>query len=156
MSDGSRDAVAYFITVRTFRCRSVFHEASRAATVADIIETLRRQAGFKKYGYVVMPDHYHILLGGGTSSRSVADIVLAINARIERFVEVPDDGQPMWDDEPEVMVLYTPRSRVEKLNYIHRKPVLCGVVDRPEDYEHSSARFYVQRHGRCVFDLSPP
>ena len=145
--------VTYFVTVRTFGCRRVFHEASRAAMLVDVMEALRRQSGFKKYGFVVLPDHYHVLLGGGTSSRSVADVILAINGTVERFLELPDDGQPLWDDEPEVMVLYTQRSCFEKLNYIHRKPVLCGIVDAPEDYDFSSARVYLKRHGRCIFDV---
>ena len=116
--------VSYFVTVRTFGCKSVFHDETKAATLVDVMETQRRQDGFKKYGYVVMPDHYHVLL----------------------------DGQPLWDDAPEVLVLYTSRSRLEKLNYIHHKPVLCGAADRAEDYAFSSARFYFERHGRCIFD----
>lgn len=145
-------AVTYFVTVRTYGCRGVFADPALAATLVDVMETLRRQSGFRKYAYVVLPDHYHVLLGGGASSQSVADVVLAINAQVERFVELPDDGQPLWDDQPEVLVLYTARSRLEKLNYIHRKPVLCGIADRPEDYGFSSARFYFDRHGRCIFD----
>jgi len=129
--DSRERSVSYFVTVRTFGCRSVFDDASKAATLVDVIETRRRQVGFKKYGYVV----------------------LSINRTVERFLSLADDGQPLWDDEPEVLVLYTPRSRLEKLNYIHRKPVLCGVVDSPEDYDFSSARFYFARHGKCIFDF---
>ena len=145
--------VTYFVTVRTFQCRSVFHEPSRAETLVDVMETLRRQSGFRKYGYVVLADHYHVLLGGGPSSESVADVILAINGQVARFLELPDDGQPLWDDEPEVMVLYTSKARLEKLNYIHRKPVICGAAEKPEDYHFSSARFYLEKHGQCIFDL---
>jgi putative transposase len=151
MSDDADTQVTYFVTVRTHECRSVFHEPQLADVVVEVMETLRRRSGFKKYAYVVLPDHYHVLLGGGASSESVADLVLAINARVERFVQVADDGRPLWDDEPEVMVLYTHGARLEKLNYIHRKPVLCGVADLPEDYAWSSARFYLDAHGACVF-----
>ena len=153
MGRNAKRQVTYFVTVRTFGCRRVFDEPGRAAVLVDVIEMLRRQNGFRKYGYVVLADHYHMLLGGGANSQSVADVILAINAKVERCVVLPDDGQPLWDDEPEVMVLYTHRSRLEKLNYIHRKPVLCGVVDRPEDHAWSSARFYIERHGQCIFEV---
>jgi len=145
--------VSYFVTVRTFECKSVFHDAAKAEMLVDVIETKRRQVGFKKYGYVVLPDHYHILLGGEADSGSVADVVLAVNAMVERMVEGADDGQPLWDDEPEVLVLYSPRARLEKLNYIHNKPVVCGVVDTPQDYVFSSAGFYFSRHGKCIFEV---
>jgi putative transposase len=144
-------ALSYFVTVRTFGCRSVFHEAVNAATVVDVIESMRRSVGFKKYGYVVLPDHYHVLLGGGPDSRSVADVILGINRAVERFIERLDTGQPLWDDESDVLVLYTPRARLEKLNYIHHKPVVCGIVEKAEDYEFSSARFYFERYGKTEF-----
>ena len=143
--------VSYFVTVRTFQCRSVFHEERRAIALVDLIENLRRQMGFKKYAYVVLPDHYHVLLGGGPPSAAVADAILAINRAMERFIEVGDNGQPLWDDEPEVLVIYTAQSRVEKLNYIHQKPVLCGIAERPQDYAYSSAAFYFQRYGKTEF-----
>jgi len=143
--------VSYFVTVRTFRCRRVFHEEKHAALVVDLIESMRRSKGFRKYAYVVLPDHYHVLLGGGPTSAAVADTILAINKAVERFVELPDDGQPLWDDEPEVLVIYTARSRFEKLNYIHKKPVVCGMVEKPEDYAFSSAAFYFRRYGKTEF-----
>ncbi|MBM4037815.1 MAG: hypothetical protein FJ290_04810 [Planctomycetes bacterium] len=143
--------VSYFVTVRTFQCRSVFHEEQKAATLVELIETLRRQMGFKKYAYAVLPDHYHVLLGGGPASAAVADAILAINRAMERFIEPEDGGQPLWDDEPEVLVIYTTQSRFEKLNYIHQKPVLCGIVEKPQDYAFSSAAFYFKRYGKTEF-----
>ena len=143
--------LSYFVTVRTFECKSVFHEPPKASTVVDVIEFTRRTVGFKKYGYVVLPDHYHVLLGGGPDSRSVADAILRINRAVEHFIELLDTGQPLWDDEPEVLVLYTPRARLEKLNYIHHKPVVCGIVEKAEDYEFSSARYYFLRYGKTEF-----
>jgi putative transposase len=143
--------VSYFVTVRTFGCRTVFDDATKASTLVDLIETVRREQGFKKYGYVVLPDHYHVLFGGGPDSRSVADVIWAINHAVERFVETADDGQPLWDDEPEVLVLYSARTRLEKLNYMHHKPVLCGVAANAQDYAFSSARFYYERYGKTEF-----
>ena len=112
--------VSYFVTVRTFECKSVFHDATKAEMLVDVIETKRRQVGFKKYAYVVLPDHYHVLLGGGADSQSVADVVLAVNTAIERLVEEPDTGQPLWDAEPEVLVDETitlPEGEIANFSY---------------------------------------
>jgi putative transposase len=144
--------VTYFVTVRTFACKPVFGDRAKATALVDVIDAKRKEVGLKKYAYVVLPDHYHVLLGGGPQSQSVADVVLAINRAMEHFLALPDDGQPLWDDEPEVLVLYQAASRVEKLNYIHNKPVLCGMVENPEDYEHSSAGFYFEHYGRTNFE----
>jgi len=93
-----------------------------------------------------------VLLGTGPESAAVAEAVLAINRAVERFVDLPGgNGQPLWDDEPEVLVIYTTRSRFEKLNYIHQKPVVCGIVEKAEDYAYSSAGFYFRRYGKTEF-----
>lgn len=149
--EGIEKQVSYFVTVRTFQCRRVFHEERNATTLVDVIELMRQQRGFKKYGYVVLPDHYHVLFGAGPSSETIADVILTINRATERFLGLPGDGQPLWDDEPEVLVIYTASSRFEKLNYIHTKPVVCGIVERPEDYPFSSAAFYFKRYGKVEF-----
>jgi REP element-mobilizing transposase RayT len=150
-AEPAEEKVSYFVTVRTFECRRVFQEERNAEVLVELIESLRRRMGFKKYAYVVLPDHYHVLLGRGPDSGAVADTVLGINRAAQHLLELPDDGRPLWDDEPEVLVIYTTQSRIEKLNYIHRKPVVCGIVDKPEDYAFSSAAFYFKRYGKTEF-----
>ena len=145
------DAVSYFVTVRTFGCKPVFDDPAKAETLVDVMETHRRAHGAKKYAYAVLPDHYHALFGSGPQSRTIADLILAINRAVEHFLEMPDDGQPLWDAEAEVTVLYSTGARIEKLNYIHHKPVLCGLVEKPEDYAHSSAAYYFRRYGKVEF-----
>jgi hypothetical protein len=144
--------VSYFVTVRTFGCKMVFDEEARAEKLVELMESVRQEEGFRKYAYVVLPDHYHLLLGGGPSSRSVADLILSLNQAVECTIDdLPDDGQPLWDQESDVLVLYSPRSRLEKLNYIHNKPVLCGIVENAQDYAYSSAPFYFRRYGKTEF-----
>ena len=76
--------------------------------------------GLKKYAYVVLPDHYHALFGGGPSSRSVADLILSVNRAVEQFLEQTDDGQPLWDDEPEVMVVDLKMPGIDGLEVLRR------------------------------------
>jgi len=149
--DGTPQHVSYFVTVRTFNCKTVFDDETRARTLVDMIESVRRRSGLKKFAYVVLPDHYHLLLGGSAESSPVADAILAINRMVERYVDSPDDGQPLWDSEADVLVLYSPQAHFEKLNYIHNKPVLCGIAAKPEDYMFSSAGFYFRRYGKTHF-----
>ena len=150
-SKAAHDSISYFVTVRTFNCRSVFADPENAATLVDVIDEARRRVGFKNYAYAVLPDHYHVLLGGGADSRVVADAILAINRAVEGLLELPDNGQPLWDDEADVLVIYSVRLRFEKLNYIHNKPVLCGIVEKPQDYAFSSASFYYKHYGKTEF-----
>ncbi|NQT85199.1 transposase [bacterium] len=150
-SDEQASRVSYFVTVRTFGCKAVFHEAPHAERLVELMEMMRREEGFRKYAYAVLPDHYHVLLGGHAESGSVADLIMTLNRAAEVILELPDDGQPLWDDRADVLVLYTPKTRIEKLNYIHNKPVLCGMVESAQDYVYSSAPFYFKRYGKTEF-----
>ena len=51
----------------------------------------------------------------------------------------------MWDDDYVAKGIFTAAFLRQKLNYVHRNPLQpqWDLVDRPEDYVWSSARFYV-------------
>ena len=38
--------------------------------------------------------------------------------------------------------VFTAKKQIEKLKYMHRNPVVRGLVERPEDWRWSSYRFY--------------
>lgn len=52
--------------------------------------------------------------------------------------------------------LWSERKRVEKLRYMHRNPVKCGLVAEPEHWERSSCRSYsYQEEGRVKINRTP-
>jgi len=68
-------------------------------------------------------------------------------------------GQPpgLWADEPHVWQrrfydfnVWSERKRIEKLRYMHRNPVKCGLVLGPEQWEWSSYRNYAGLDERKV------
>ncbi len=48
----------------------------------------------------------------------------------------------VWMDRFDDVVIRSTKILMIKLNYIHYNPVNKGLVNRPEDYKHSSAGFY--------------
>jgi putative transposase len=51
-------------------------------------------------------------------------------------------AEPFWQDRNYDFNVYSERKRVEKLRYIHRNPVVRGLVAAPEDWAWSSFRHY--------------
>jgi putative transposase len=51
-------------------------------------------------------------------------------------------AEPFWQDRYYDFNVYSERKRVEKLRYIHRNPVVRGLVAAPEDWAWSSFRHY--------------
>jgi len=93
---------------------------------------MRIRYGFFGSGYVVMPEHVHLLIG------EPARVILskALQAR-KLSVAVQRTERPFWQARYDFNV-YTERKRVEKLRYMHRNPVTRGLVEKPDQWPWSS------------------
>ena len=119
----------------TFSChnRSPYLASPEAKQVfLKTLESVRRRYEFTIVGYVVMPEHVHLLLSEPpTKPLSVA---LAV---IKRSVSALLPESPFWLPRYYDFNIFTQKKRIEKLRYIHR-----GLVEKPEDYPWSSFRNY--------------
>jgi len=66
-----------------------------------------------------------------------------------------DVNDPAWQRRYYDFNLYTEKKLVEKLKYMHENPVRGGLVDRPEDWQFSSAPFYLSGQS-CGVKIQPP
>jgi putative transposase len=122
----------------------------------SILEKVRQRYRFVVLGYVVMPEHFHLLISEpqeGDPSK-VMQLVKQLYAQrvLRRSRRKRRDGQgSLWDTGP-VHVwqarfydfnVWTERKRVEKLRYMHRNPVKRGLVTEPEQWPWSSFRDYL-------------
>jgi putative transposase len=53
----------HFVTFGCYRRRPSFTEASVKCAFEAALERVRRSFGLRVYGYVVMPEHVHLLIG---------------------------------------------------------------------------------------------
>ncbi len=105
------------------------------------LETVRTWYGFYVTGYVVMPEHVHLLISEPErSSLAVALQMLKQNTSRE-LREFAKDSR-FWEQRYYDFNVWSENKRVEKLRYIHRNPVVRGLVRQPEDWECSSFRHY--------------
>ena len=128
----------------TFSC---YHRAPLLCTpearnkFVESFERTRRWYGFYVVGYVVMPEHVHLLISEPERSKlSVAIQMLKqiasqkLHAKpLPRFWQVRYYDFPVWSE----------AKRIEKLRYIHHNPVKRGLAANPEAWEWSSFRHYV-------------
>jgi len=92
---------------------------------------------FQVVGYVVMPEHVHLLL----TEPPVEPLSKAIGS-IKREVSRLSPQAPFWLPRYYDFNVFTNEKRIEKLRYMHRNPVVRGLVEKPEDYGWSSFRAY--------------
>ena len=103
----------------------------------DALEKTRQRYGFFVFGYVVMPEHIHLLI----SEPPVEPLSAAVKA-MKLSVALRRNQRPFWQARYYDFNVFTDRKRIEKLRYIHRNPVSRGLVGRPEDWVWSSFRHY--------------
>jgi putative transposase len=104
------------------------------------LEQVRVKYGLYVTGYVAMPEHVHLLV----SEPRVAVLATALQSlkqSVARRLNLRG-AEPFWQDRYYDFNVYSERKRVEKLRYIHRNPVVRGLVTAPEDWAWSSFRHY--------------
>jgi putative transposase len=102
------------------------------------LEQMRRRYVFHVFGYVIMPEHVHMLVS--EPGRGLLDS--AIQA-LKTSVSKQSNQRPFWLARYYDFNVHSEEKRVEKLKYIHRNPVTRGLVTRPEDWKWSSFRHYL-------------
>ena len=126
----------HFITFSCYRRMRLLDSPAAKETFEQTLERVRVWYGCYIVGYVVMPEHVHLLISEPERSKlSVAIQMLKqitsqkLHAQpFPRFWQVRYYDFPVWSE----------AKRIEKLRYMHRNPVKRGLVPRPEDWKWSS------------------
>ena len=141
----------HFITFSCYRRMKLFNTAAARDIFEHELERVRRWYGFYVTGYVVMPEHVHLLIS--EPERAELSLVIQMLKQITshklKLVGAPRFWQVRYYDFP----VWSQRKRVEKLRYIHRNPVKRGLVARPEDWQWSSfLHWAIGREGKIQIE----
>jgi putative transposase len=127
----------------TFSCQSrePLLGTPEARDVFEItLEQVRQWYRFYVRGYVVMPEHVHLLMSE-TPKAKLSTVLQMLKQNVARELRLPE-GNPFWLKRYYDFNVWSEAKRVEKLRYIHRNPVRRGLVEKPEDWKWSSFRHY--------------
>jgi putative transposase len=114
--------------------------------VLRALENTRRRYGLRVYGFVLMPEHVHLLLSEperGLLARALQSLKSA-SARMARARRRESAGgkAPFWQTRYYDRYMRDYDEFSEKLRYIHRNPVKRGLCASPEQWPWSSFRHY--------------
>ncbi len=125
----------HFITFSCYQRLPYLAGPLAKQTFEEILETIRKRHGFYIAGYVLMPEHVHLLLS------EPKQIPLASMIRVlkgETSKRLKGMHVQFWQRRYYDFNVFTEDKRTEKLRYMHRNPVVRGLVKKPEDYPWSS------------------
>jgi putative transposase len=113
---------------------------------------------FRLVGYVIMPEHVHLLMSEpkrGTPSTVLHKLKLRVSRKLRKRAKRASAAQmrlPFADSGASVRAFWQARfydfnvysrgKKIEKLNYMHANPVKRKLVKHPKDWRWSSWGFY--------------
>jgi REP element-mobilizing transposase RayT len=111
------------------------------------------------YGYVIMPNHIHILWRKQdqwiyssiqqqflkfTAQKIKFNLLEHFPAELKKYRSTQSDrAYHFWERRPYKATMFTRTVCEQKLDYIHYNPVKAGLCTLPEDYSYSSAKYYL-------------
>ncbi len=101
---------------------------------------MRQGHGFAVAGYVLMPEHVHLLVNEPRKG-SLATAIQVLKQMTSKRLKHSGERQ-FWQRRYYDFNVWTDEKRVEKLRYMHRNPARRGLAARPEDWPWSSFRHY--------------
>ena len=144
----------HFITCSCYRRLPLLRSARARNCFVRLCGEVRAKFGFALVGYVVMPEHVHLLIS--EPPRATPSDVMRELKQAVAFALLPADGthgqgrsqlkQPrrFWQARFYDFNVWSRKKKNEKLNYMHMNPVKRGLVRNPKDWLWSSYRAYMQ------------
>src|SRR5438309_7813191 len=147
----------HFITSSCYQRRPLLNTPRRRTWFLEILEQVRRRYQFVVVGYVVMPEHFHLLMSEPElRDRSVVMQVVKQEFAKKVLRALRSRAKPLqsslWAEALKTRHVWQARfydfnvwstgKRIEKLRYMHRNPVKRGLVLEPEQWGWSSFRQY--------------
>jgi putative transposase len=143
----------HYITCSCYRRRALLGTARRRNAFVRVLEEVRQRYRFVVVGYVVMPEHFHLLMSepeSGDPSKVMQVLKQRVARRLLRRQRAgqqalwpeSDDDHQFWQRRFYDFNVWSKSKRIEKLNYMHANPVHRGLVKRPEHWAWSSYRAY--------------
>jgi putative transposase len=147
---------SHFITFSCYRRQPNFSTREIYDVFPECLERMRRRFVMRVYGYVVMPEHVHLLLSEperGTLADAIHYLKLSFAKRVSSISQVsvqpkdanPGHGRPFWQKRYYDRNVRNWREFEVKLRYLHRNPVKRGLVKNVADWKWSSFRHYAFR-----------
>ncbi|HZU29741.1 MAG TPA: transposase [Candidatus Angelobacter sp.] len=125
----------HFITCSFNHRQPFLGPPARRDLLLKILEGVRKKYDFVVWGYVVMPEHFHLLISEPVRG-TVAKAMQVLKQRVSLECNKKNLGlvepTPFWLPRYYDFNVFTERKHIEKLRYMHRNPVKRGLVESPE------------------------
>ena len=132
---------SHFLTISCYKRRQNFNNLQSRRIFELALERVRARYEMCVYGYVVMPEHVHLLVSEPEHG-TLAQVMQSLKQGVARRLALRAQDS-FWQARYYDFNVWSHGKFIEKLRYIHRNPVTRGLVEKPEAWEWSSFRHYL-------------
>jgi REP-associated tyrosine transposase len=158
----------HFITFCCYQRRPLLASVRARNLAVEILREVQAKYGFSLAGYVIMPEHVHLLISESPSAPP-AKVIQVFKQRVSRrlrgkkraskrqlslrFPEAQGELRRFWQRRYYDFNVYSSKKLWEKLHYMHANPVEERLVQHPREWPWSSWSFYAT--GKGILQIDP-
>ena len=161
----------YFLTFTVVGWVDVFSRKECKDIIMDSMCYCIDKKGLNLHAYVIMESHLHLIWSAKQESAGLSAIIRDFKKFTSKEILgwIQNSGKEsrkdwmldvfkasaknnknntafqVWQQKSRPIELLHPKFTAQKIEYIHQNSVKAGIVDKAEDYLHSSARNYLGR-----------
>ena len=138
----------YLLTAVCYEHRHHMRAAARRKQIVDELLSALTLQGIEIRAWVVLPNHYHLLLYS-PGGRRFGQVLRPVHGRtaFQWNRDEQASGRKVWYRHSD-RAMRSERHFFTTLNYIHFNPVKHGYVRSPYEWQESSVHWYLASHGR--------
>ena len=134
---------SHFLTVSCYHRLPFLAEMHMEESFLQALEETRRRFGMRVYGYVVMPEHVHLIVSEPAENllaRAIQLLKTKVAIRARKLGRRAAGDSPFWQARYFDHNVRNEVGFVTQLRYVHRNPVKRGLCREPEEWPWSSFR----------------
>jgi len=156
------DNYAYFITSTVVEWIPIFTSERYCNILIQTIKYYQLHNNLEVFAYVIMPEHFHIILRCKELVKTVQLIKMYSAKQIIKELKANNNysileklslnkkeyktnsDYQVWQEGYHPQVILNEKVYEQKVNYIHNNPVKRGLVEEITDWKYSSAGFFLK------------
>ena len=135
-------ARTFFVTSSAWRKQNLLQSGRAAELFLRILYDYRGQNKFRLHEFVVMPDHFRLLMVEPAVDTAANSIEMLQQRYQRRYNTSARSTEQVWESRYSDVHVFGPQRIAAQLEAMHQEPVRAGLAASAADWEWSSARFY--------------
>ena len=155
------DKRCFFVTTTCLEWLPLLRDEAAKEVCYESLEFCCDRFRMDLAAYVLMPNHMHLVVrfrADNKLSEFMRDFKKFTSRKIRAWLEQEDPRLAyrlhsysrnrefrLWTNRFDDLHLFSTEVTGTKVRYIHANPVTAGLCENPEEYQHSSAQWYINK-----------